>query len=43
MKKTLAIIITVLSAILALAYWNEPAGYAWICAVAGWIDKCFEG
>jgi hypothetical protein len=42
MKKILAIIITALSAVLAFLYWDDPAGYGWICAAAGWIDKCFE-
>ncbi len=42
MKKILAIIITGLSAALAVLYWGDPSSYGWICAAAGWIDKCFE-
>ena len=42
MKKTLAILITALSVLLAILYWGEPAGFGWIVAVAGWIDKCFD-
>ena len=42
MKKTLAIIITVMAAALSILYWGEPEGLGWIVAVTGWIDKCFD-
>jgi hypothetical protein len=42
MKKILAILITGMSATLAVLYWGEPEGFGWIVAVTGWIDKCFD-
>ena len=42
MKRSLAIIITVCAVFLTWAYWGEPAGYGWLVAVTGWLDKCFE-
>ena len=41
MKRSLAIVIAASSAVLALLYWDDPMSYGWICATAGWIDKCF--
>ena len=40
--KSIAIIITVCSVILTWAYWGDPAGFGWLVAVTGWINKCFE-
>jgi hypothetical protein len=42
MKRTLAIIITSLSAVMAFLYWGDPMSYGWICAAAGWIGQCFK-
>lgn len=42
MKRILAILITGLTAALAFLYWGDPQCYGWICAAAGWIDKCFK-
>lgn len=41
MKRTLAIVITISAVFLTWAYWGEPAGYAWLVAVTGWLDRCF--
>lgn len=43
MKRAVAIIITILSAMLAYQYWGDPISLGWIVAAAGWIEKCFEG
>jgi hypothetical protein len=42
MKRYLAIVITALSSVLALLYRDDPMSYGWICAAAGWVDKCFK-
>ena len=41
-KRVIAIFVTVTSASLAVLYWGDPCSYGWICAAAGWVDKCFE-
>ena len=42
MKRSLAIIITICAVFLAWVYWGESAGYGWLVAVTGWVDKCFK-
>jgi hypothetical protein len=42
MKRTVAIVITILSVIIAAVNWGDVVSYGWIVAAAGWIDKCFK-
>jgi hypothetical protein len=42
MKRSIAIIITICAVFLTWVYWGDPAGYGWLVAVTGWVDKCFK-
>jgi hypothetical protein len=25
-----------------VVYWGDPAGFGWVCAMAGWSQNCFK-
>jgi uncharacterized membrane protein len=42
LKIVIAVLVVILSAINIYLYWDTPAVYGWIVAVAGWVDHCFQ-
>ena len=42
MMRGIAIAVTFLCAFLTVVYWGDPAGFGWVCAMAGWSQHCFK-